>query len=161
TLQTVADAVGVSRSTVSNAYSRPDQLSPELRARILEAAERLGYPGPHPTARSLRRGKVGAIGGLFTDNLPIAFSHPYALGHLRGLAGAAEVRNTSVLLIPLAYEDEAAAGEAVRNAAVDAFCVYCVPDGHAALDVIRARGIPVVGGELPDSLPPGACYVGV
>ena len=32
TLATVAEAVGVSRMTVSNAYNRPDQLSPELRA---------------------------------------------------------------------------------------------------------------------------------
>ncbi|OWY58573.1 hypothetical protein B7486_79235, partial [cyanobacterium TDX16] len=29
TLQTIADAVGVSRMTVSNAFSRPDQLSDE------------------------------------------------------------------------------------------------------------------------------------
>ena len=36
TLQTVADALGVSRSTVSNAYSRPDQLSDELRQRIFD-----------------------------------------------------------------------------------------------------------------------------
>ncbi|HEY6596391.1 MAG TPA: LacI family DNA-binding transcriptional regulator, partial [Asanoa sp.] len=62
TLRTVADAVGVSRSTVSNAYSRPDQLSPDLREKIFEAARRLGYAGPDPAARSLRRGRVGAIG---------------------------------------------------------------------------------------------------
>ena len=76
TLQTVADEVGVSRSTVSNAYSRPDQLSPELRERILAAAERLGYAGPNPTARSLRRGKVDAIGVLLTANLTQAFRDP-------------------------------------------------------------------------------------
>ena len=39
TLQTIADRVGVSRMTVSNAFSRPDQLSAELRARILAAAD--------------------------------------------------------------------------------------------------------------------------
>jgi DNA-binding LacI/PurR family transcriptional regulator len=86
TLQTVADAVGVSRSTVSNAYSRPDQLSPELRARILAAAEQLGYAGPNPSARSLRRGKVDAIGVLLTANLSIAFRDPYAVSFLGGLA---------------------------------------------------------------------------
>src|SRR5205823_4350635 len=90
TLQTVADEVGVSRSTVSNAYSRPDQLSADLRQRILAAAERLGYPGPHPTARSLRRGRVDAIGVLFTANLSMAFSDPYAVAYLRGLAEIAE-----------------------------------------------------------------------
>ena len=38
TLLSIADRVGVSRMTVSNAFSRPDQLSAELRAKILAAA---------------------------------------------------------------------------------------------------------------------------
>ena len=38
TLQTIADELQCSRSTVSNAYNRPDQLNPELRRRILETA---------------------------------------------------------------------------------------------------------------------------
>jgi DNA-binding LacI/PurR family transcriptional regulator len=35
TLQTIADHVGVSPMTVSNAFSRPDQLSARLRDRVL------------------------------------------------------------------------------------------------------------------------------
>ena len=35
TVRTLADALGVSVSTVSNASNRPDQLSTQLRARIL------------------------------------------------------------------------------------------------------------------------------
>ena len=53
TLQTIADEVGVSRATVSNAYNRPDQLSADLRAQILAAAARLGYRGPDAAARML------------------------------------------------------------------------------------------------------------
>ena len=45
TLAAVAARVGVSRTTVSNAYNRPDQLSAELRDRILAAAAELGYSG--------------------------------------------------------------------------------------------------------------------
>jgi DNA-binding LacI/PurR family transcriptional regulator len=150
TLQTVADEVGVSRSTVSNAYSRPDQLSPELRARILAAAERLGYAGPNPTARSLRRGRVDAIGVLLTANLTQAFRDPYAVEYLRGLAEVAEQRQTSLLLIPMPRHDPDGALTAVRNAAVDAFCLYCVPDWHGVLDVIAARGLPVVAGDDPE-----------
>ncbi len=59
TLDTVAAAAGVSRMTVSNAYNRPDQLSPATRERVLAVAEQLGYGGPDPAARSLRRGQVG------------------------------------------------------------------------------------------------------
>ncbi|HEX5406028.1 MAG TPA: LacI family DNA-binding transcriptional regulator, partial [Pseudonocardiaceae bacterium] len=60
TLASLAAELGVSRTTVSNAYNRPDQLSPELRRRVLETARRLGYPGPDPVARSLRTRKAGA-----------------------------------------------------------------------------------------------------
>jgi DNA-binding LacI/PurR family transcriptional regulator len=149
TLQTVADEVGVSRSTVSNAYGRPDQLSPDLRRRILEAAERLGYPGPNPSARSLRRGKVGAIGVLLTASLSMAFRDPYAVAYLRGLAEAAERCENSLLLIPLPRVEQQNALNAVGSAAVDAFCIFCVPNWHGALEIIQRRGLPVVGGEDP------------
>ena len=160
TLQTIADELGISRSTVSNAYSRPDQLSPELRAKVLETAERLGYPGPNPSARSLRRGRVDAIGVVLTANLSIAFSDPYAVAYLRGLAQAAEERETSLLLLPLP-QDEDAALRTVRNAAVDAFCLYCVPLWHPALDVIRSRDLPLVANEEPFEIGPDAMYVGI
>jgi DNA-binding LacI/PurR family transcriptional regulator len=160
TLQTIADELGVSRSTVSNAYSRPDQLSPELRSRILETAKRLGYAGPNPSARSLRSGRVGAIGVLLTANLSSAFSDPYTVSYLRGLAEAAESRQTSLLLIPLPNDPDAAR-LAVRDAAVDAFCVYCVPDWCGVLEVIRSRALPVVGGEDPSVIEPGECHVGI
>jgi DNA-binding LacI/PurR family transcriptional regulator len=150
TLQTVADAVGVSRSTVSNAYSRPDQLSPELRQRILSVARTLGYAGPHPVARTLRRGRVGALGVLFTDTLADAFADPYSVQFLRGLAQTAERHATSLVLIPLPGQDVLAAAETLRNAVVDGFCVYCVPDWHVAMAEIRGRGLPVVTESVHD-----------
>ena len=36
TLASLAEELNVSRTTVSNAYNRPDQLSEDLRTRILE-----------------------------------------------------------------------------------------------------------------------------
>jgi DNA-binding LacI/PurR family transcriptional regulator len=146
TLQTVADAVGVSRSTVSNAYSRPDQLSPQLRDKILDAARRLGYAGPNPTARSLRRGRAGAIGVLFTPTLSYAFTDPYAVRFLRGLAETAERHGTSLLLVPLGDDDDSAF-TAVQSASVDAFCVYCVPGWYRAMEAAWARGLPILNSE--------------
>ncbi|GIJ31126.1 transcriptional regulator [Micromonospora sediminimaris] len=143
TLRAVAEAVGVSRSTVSNAYGRPDQLSPQLRQRILETARQMGYPGPDPTARSLRRGFVGAIGVLFTSRLSYAFTDPFAVRFLTGVAEAAERHDSNLLLIPLP-DDAAGARTAVENAAVDGFCVYCAGDEESILDTIRGRGLPFV-----------------
>lgn len=72
-LASLAQELGVSRTTVSNAYNHPEQLSTQLREQILATAERLGYPGPDPTARSLRTRRVGSVGVLFTDHLSYAF----------------------------------------------------------------------------------------
>ncbi|GIJ76294.1 LacI family transcriptional regulator [Micromonospora phaseoli] len=142
-MRAVAEAVGVSRSTVSNAYGRPDQLSPQLRQRILDTARQMGYPGPDPTARSLRRGFVGAIGVLFTSRLSYAFTDPFAVRFLTGVAEAAERHESSLLLVPLPGEP-AGARKAVENAAVDGFCVYCAGDEEGILDTIRGRGLPFV-----------------
>ncbi|WP_433528053.1 LacI family DNA-binding transcriptional regulator [Micromonospora sp. CA-263727] len=143
TLRAVAEAVGVSRSTVSNAYGRPDQLSAELRQRILDTARQMGYPGPDPTARSLRRGFVGAIGVLFTSRLSYAFTDPFAVQFLTGVAEAAERHDSNLLLVPLPA-DLAGARKAVENAAVDGFCVYCAGEEEGIIDTIRGRGLPFV-----------------
>jgi DNA-binding LacI/PurR family transcriptional regulator len=161
TLRTVAEAVGVSRSTVSNAYSRPDQLSSDLRARILETARQLGYPGPDPTARSLRRGRAGAIGVLFTADLSNAFTDPYAVRFLRGVAQVAEGEHRGLLLVPVGTDDPQTATRTVLDAMVDGFCVYCVPDWHPCLAAIRSRGLPLVETERRPDAGPEAMYVAI
>ena len=142
TLQTIADLVGVSRTTVSNAFSRPDQLSDELRTRILETAAGLDYRGPNPAARSLRRGRAGAIGVVLTDSLAWAFADPYNVEFLGALAGEAEAARHSLLLIPAPPGDDQAEG--VRSAVVDGFCVYTLPDGHPIVDEVLCRNVPTV-----------------
>ena len=86
TLQTIADQVGVSRMTVSNAFSRPDQLSAEMRRTILAAAADLGYVGPDPSARALARGTTGAVGVLLTESLGTAFLDPIAAAFFGAVA---------------------------------------------------------------------------
>src|ERR1700724_1869970 len=86
TLASLAGELQVSRATISNAYNRPDQLSADLRERVLATAKRLGYPGPDPVARSLRTRKAGAVGLVLTQNLSYAFRDPAAVGVLEGLA---------------------------------------------------------------------------
>jgi DNA-binding LacI/PurR family transcriptional regulator len=153
TLKTVAQAVGVSPSTVSNAYNKPDQLAAALRERILSTAQELGYAGPDAAARALRSGKAGAVGVLFTDKLAYAFSDPYAVGFLAGLAEVAEEFATSLLLMPLSSSDIQGGKNAVQQAAIDAAAIFCVAGGHPALDTLRARGVPMVStdrGDHPD-----------
>jgi DNA-binding LacI/PurR family transcriptional regulator len=157
TLATLADAVGVSRTTVSNAYNRPDQLTPELRQRILDTARELGYPGPDPAGRRLRQGRAGAIGVLLTERLSYAFADSAAVAFLEGLARRCEEAAEALTLIPLPRGD--AAADVLRDAFVDAICVYSLPDDHPAVLGALERRIPmvVVDGPRLDA----ATFVGV
>jgi DNA-binding LacI/PurR family transcriptional regulator len=158
TLQTIADALGVSRTTVSNAYNRPDQLAPELRRKVLETAKELGYAGPDPAARRLRSGRRGAIGLMFSERLSYAFTDPGAVGFLQGLTEATEAKGYELLLLPGMRGEEQEVG-AVRDAVVGAFCLYCMPDTHPAVDAALARRVPVVIVDEPRSA--ASFFVGI
>jgi DNA-binding LacI/PurR family transcriptional regulator len=157
TLATVAEAAGVSRTTVSNAYNRPDQLTPQLRERILQTARRLDYPGPDPAARRLRQGRAGAVGVLLTERLSFAFADAAAVSFLEGLARRCEDAAEALVLIPLGPGREA--GEVVREAVVDALCLYSLPDQHPAVEGALERRIPMVMVDGPRL--EGPTFVGV
>src|SRR6266404_9077131 len=88
TLTDVAKAVGVSVASVSYAFSRPDQLSPELREKILAAARSLNYPGPNPAARMLMSGFANTIALVYADPLYHAFEDPATSAFVGGVAEA-------------------------------------------------------------------------
>ncbi len=157
TLQTIADEVGVSRTTVSNAFSRPDQLSDDLRDRILRAAVRLGYAGPDPAARILRRGRVGAVGVVLTESLSHAFSDPHAVGFLGGLAEVVEQAGLGLHLIPSPPGAVLATG--AQDAVVDGFCVFSLPSSHPLVEGVLARSLPAVFVDSPE--PDGVAFVGI
>ncbi|WP_157253412.1 LacI family DNA-binding transcriptional regulator [Nonomuraea typhae] len=66
TIKDVASAAGVSVSTVSRAFTAPDQVQPQTLQRILDTAAKLGY-APNPAARSLRGGRTGSLGLIIPD----------------------------------------------------------------------------------------------
>jgi len=141
TLQTIADRVGVSRMTVSNAFSRPDQLSAELRSRILGAAEELGYAGPDPSARALARGTTGAVGILLTDSLRDAFADEVATTFLGAIAD--ELAPTGFALTLLAAGEQ---GDLVpaRDVPMDGALVYSCNRHSTAIDWLKRRKVPLV-----------------
>jgi DNA-binding LacI/PurR family transcriptional regulator len=148
TVKEVAAEVGVSAATVSNAYNRPDQLSPELRERVFAAARKLGYAGPDPVARGLRRGRSGAVGVLYADRLSYAFADPAAVMFLEGVSEAAEEAALGLLLVPAPLRearDQASVGEA----AVDGFVIYCLAEDDPLVDAALERRLPVVLVEQP------------
>ncbi len=121
TLLDVARAAQVSKSTVANAFSRPNLVRAELLARIKSTARELGYDGPDPKGRMLSLGKVNAIGVLPFGRFGISqffWNHPYQRDFLAGVAKACEERGVGLSLVS-GRDDQEAWG--IRNALVDGF----------------------------------------
>jgi DNA-binding LacI/PurR family transcriptional regulator len=151
TLQQVAGELGVSAKTVSNAYSRPDQLSAALRERVLATAERLGYAGPDPLAAGLRRGRVGALGVAYANPLSYAFDDPVSVALLAGITSVAERAGTGLLLASGSATDDPAAAGAVRTALIDGLVVASLADDDPVLPVVTARRLPAVVLDQPEA----------
>ncbi len=148
-------AVGVSRTTVSNAYNRPDQLSTKLRNRILAAAADLGYPGPDPVARGLRRGRTGVVGLVYDEPLSYLFTDPAILMCVAGMAGVWDDAGVSLALLPRLQADDAGV-DVLAKAVVDGFVTICDVSGDARVQALLARRLPFVlvdGGRVES---PGA-----
>ncbi len=158
TVKTLATVLGVSPATVSNAYNRPDQLSPQLRERILTTAEELGYPGPDAAGRNLRMGRAEAVGVLLTERLSYAFSDPFAIEFLTGVSEVVEEHGISIVLMPVSRrapgssptEADESDVTAVRNANIDALTILSLPADHPAAMLARARGMRLVTTSVSD-----------
>jgi DNA-binding LacI/PurR family transcriptional regulator len=144
--------------TVSNAFNRPDQLSPGVREHVLDAARRLGYPGPDPVARGLRSGRAGAIGVIYDTRLSYALRDPAAAAFLGGICERAESDRLGLLLVPGTVPAQRDA-DPVRAAMVDGFIIYSVADDDPLLAAVLGRGLPAVVVDQPRV--PGLPFVGV
>ncbi len=151
TMKTLADKLGVSTTTVSNAYSKPDRLSSELRDQILATAKELGYCGPSAAGRALRSGKTDVCGYLLRGELTQAFSDPYSVIFLAGLCEGVERFGASVLLLR-APGDEETQTQLLQRSAIDSLVASGTTRlGSPIMAPLLQRGIRVVGTQVaPD-----------
>lgn len=92
TISQVAAAAGVSKSTVSRAFSRPEMITAETVAHVMEVATRLGYV-PNHTARALSTGRAGTVAIVVPD-----IANPFFPPLIRGAQAAADQAGFSLLL---------------------------------------------------------------
>jgi len=138
----VARAAGVSPMTVSYTYNRPQRVSAETRAKVLDAAATLGYGGPDPSARSLRYGATRTLGVVLGEHLTYAFDDPQAVAFLAGIAEVCAERGYGLLIVPTGIgEDDR---DRVAAAAVDAYVVWTTTDDDPVLTAACGTHRPVV-----------------
>ncbi|MFI1756721.1 LacI family DNA-binding transcriptional regulator [Streptomyces sp. NPDC020571] len=88
----VAKAAGVHRSTVSRAFSKPDAVRAATREHVLRVAAELGY-SMNPLAQALRRGSSNLVPLIVPD-----MSNPFFAELARTTAAAAEARGYQLML---------------------------------------------------------------
>lgn len=92
TMNDVAKAAGVSVASVSRVINNSGYVSPELRARILNAMEELKYY-PNAIARSLATKKTKTLGLLISNVM-----NPFFTAVVRGIEDSAHARGYNLIL---------------------------------------------------------------
>ncbi|PYY39702.1 LacI family DNA-binding transcriptional regulator [Curtobacterium sp. MCPF17_046] len=88
----VAEAAGVHRSTVSRAFSRPEAVRAATREHVLQVAAELGY-SMNPLAQALRRGSSNLVPLIVPD-----ITNPFFAELARSAAAAAGARGYQLML---------------------------------------------------------------
>ena len=153
TLADVARRAGVDVSTVSRALrgEQSQRIRPEMRARILQAAQELDY-APDPLARALRTARTHsrAIAIPQIDN-------PVLSEAIRGAEEAARMAGFSLLISYRPEECEAPGGlkQLARAHRLEGLLVASLDANERVLEEVEAAGVPCV--VLNRSLP-GAAF---
>src|SRR5258708_3930222 len=85
TLEMVAAAAGVSRSTVSRVVNDSPKVTPEAFAAVTAAIEKLGYV-PNRAARILASRRTFSIALVIPENTAKFFADPYFATVIQGVA---------------------------------------------------------------------------
>jgi DNA-binding LacI/PurR family transcriptional regulator len=146
----VAREAGVSKTAVSFAFNKPEQLSPSTASRILEVASALGYR-PHPVARMLTQRRTMSIGIVTPQALSTTFANSFFGQFSEGVALVAEEGGYGLTFIS---PERGSLASALDRATVDGLIVVGLTADDTEIDRIRAAGIPIVlvdSTALPDT----------
>jgi LacI family transcriptional regulator len=138
TLADLAREAGTSPSTASRALSGRGYVSADVRVRLLEAAERLGYV-PNASAQTLKQKRSRVVGVVVTD-LTNQFYASLAAGIEQTLRAA-----DYQMVLMADNSDSAQEMAGVRTfLAMRAAGVIMTPVGHQAADLLSGHGIGIV-----------------
>lgn len=147
TIEEVAAAAGVSRSTVSRVVNGSTAVSPEALAAVHAVIERLNYM-PNRAARSLASRQTHAIALIVPEDTTRFFGDPFFAAIVAGITGT--LRSSDYLLNLLIASDDPGDKMTgfVRNGGVDGALLVSHHTSDAFIERI-ADAVPVVYGGRP------------
>lgn len=138
TIKDVAEAAGVSRSTVSRALTGRGYAAPDVRERVLRAAAELGYV-PDVMARTLKQQVSRSVGVLVSD-----LRNPFYAELAAGASREARERGYTMVLADTSLSAEAESEAAEALVALRVAGVVVTPNSSAVSTYLGSHGIPVV-----------------
>lgn len=140
TIQQVAVAAGVSTATVSRVINKSDAVSHELREKVQQVIQTLGYK-PNRSARNLRAAKVRKVGVLFAD-----IKNPFFTSILAGIESSLQ-KADYVLLLGNSNEDpriEQIHLQVFQEEGVAGIILAAVGNNNVAYQRLSQAGIPIL-----------------
>src|ERR1700712_2709743 len=160
TLEMVAAAAGVSRSTVSRVVNDSPQVTPEAIAAVAAAIQKLGY-APDRAARILASRRTFSIALVIPENPAKFFADPYFATVIQGVAMHLSNTEYTLTLLIAAENDAEKTRRYLQAGNIDGAIIL----SHHSDDrsyVALAQSTPVVFGGRPMSAEgPNAYYVDV
>jgi DNA-binding LacI/PurR family transcriptional regulator len=138
TIKDVAEAAGVSRSTVSRALTGRGYAASDVRERVLRAAAELGYV-PDVMARTLKQQVSRSVGVLVSD-----LRNPFYAELAAGASREARERGYTMVLADTSLSAEAEREAAEALVALRVAGVIVTPNSPAVSTYLASHGIPVV-----------------
>lgn len=161
TLDDVAQAAGVSRSTASRAINGGLRVSPEAQAAVDDAVARLGYT-PNRAARSLVTRRTDSIALVVPEPDGRILTDPFLAGTLRGVSdGLAGTDLQLVLLLARPGEHPGQMARYLRSGHVDGVIVTSHHRDDRLEPELGSGSLPAVFVGRPFSDEADLCYVDV
>lgn len=152
TINDIADALGVSKTTVSRAISGKGRIGEETRARVLQYIDAHNYR-PNVIAKGLAQSRTYNIGLVIPGDYNIA-ELPFFQNCMLGISKIASSLDYDVLISIVTAEDISRLQQVVDNHKVDGFILTRTLVEDAPAEYLKKTGIPFVtiGSAMDDSI---------
>ena len=144
TIKDIAKRLGVSTTTVSRALNDYEDISPEMKSRVRDAAAEMGYI-PNTLAQRLRKKQADSLGLILPTHGP-RFSDPFFSELLAGIGNRASRLGYDLLVstYPPGEAESQAYRQQVQSHRVDGFIIVRTRRRDARIDYLLEEGFPFV-----------------